>query len=166
MNDPFGNQMGMVQTSNSWVKEYVTLGSRPFVLYQSGNTYFLHANPLGSTSAVTDQTGALAQDSLYYPFGWGWDYIGSMKDERFAGLEERDPQLGFDPSATREYPSNQGRWLTPDPGGKNVVRLDDPRTWNMYAYVRNNPTTLTDPSGECIEDPLTYSDDEHFKGGQ
>jgi hypothetical protein len=28
-----------------------------------------------------------------------------------------------------------------------VVHLDDPQTWNMYAYVRNNPTTLTDPSG-------------------
>jgi hypothetical protein len=28
-----------------------------------------------------------------------------------------------------------------------AVRLDDPQTWNMYAYVRNNPTTLTDPSG-------------------
>ena len=47
----------------------------------------------------------------------------------------------------REYNSNWGRWLTPDPGGKNVVHLDDPQTWNMYAYTRNNFTTLTDPSG-------------------
>jgi hypothetical protein len=29
----------------------------------------------------------------------------------------------------------------------NVVNLTDPQTWNMYAYVRDNPTTLTDPSG-------------------
>lgn len=35
----------------------------------------------------------------------------------------------------------------PDPGGVNAVRLDDPQTWNMYAYVRNNPATLNDPTG-------------------
>src|SRR5205807_3192530 len=111
-----GNQMGMVQTSNgSWVKEYVTLGSRPLVLYQGGNTYFLHQNHLGSTSAVTDQTGALAQDSLYYPFGWGWDYIGTMKDERFAGMDARDDETFFDHTPFRSYHSAWGRWLTPDP---------------------------------------------------
>jgi len=35
--------------------------------------------------------------------------------------------------------------MTPDPGGRSVVKLDDPQTWNMYAYVGNNPTTLNDP---------------------
>src|SRR5207249_171822 len=47
--------------------------------------------------------------------------------------------------------STLGRWITPDPGGKNVVHLGDPQTWNMYAYVRNNPTTLTDPTGLTID---------------
>jgi rare lipoprotein A (peptidoglycan hydrolase) len=40
-----------------------------------------------------------------------------------------------------------GHWMSPDPGGVNVVHADDPQTWNMYAYVRNNPTTETDPTG-------------------
>ena len=33
------------------------------------------------------------------------------------------------------------------PSGKGPVKLDDPQTWNLYAYVRNDPMTLTDPSG-------------------
>src|SRR5205823_7019202 len=61
--------------------------------------------------------------------------------------------LGVDLFLTqnRDYSSNQGRWITPDPAGKGAVYLDDPQTWNMYAYVRNNPTTLTDPSGLLVQ---------------
>ena len=50
-----------------------------------------------------------------------------------------------------------------------VVRLDDPQTWNMYAYVRNNPTTLTDPSGlppvtpNGGSDPAPYRDPNTMK---
>ncbi len=55
----------------------------------------------------------------------------------------------------RDYEPALGRWMSPDssvdepvgPGGVKVVNLADPQTWNMYAYVKDNPTTLNDPSG-------------------
>ncbi len=34
----------------------------------------------------------------------------------------------------------------------------DPQTWNMYAYVRDNPTTFIDPEGESIELTCSSSD--------
>jgi len=36
------------------------------------------------------------------------------------------------------------RWLTPDPLGGDIT---NPQSLNRYAYVGNNPTTLTDPLG-------------------
>src|SRR5215469_6483398 len=37
-----------------------------------------------------------------------------------------------------------GRFNSPDPLGGDI---GDPQTLNRYAYVRNNPLTLTDPTG-------------------
>jgi hypothetical protein len=49
------------------------------------------------------------------------------------------------------YSSGRGHSLSPAPAGKKAASLGDPQTWNIYAYVRNNPTTLTDPSGLLVE---------------
>ena len=65
---------------------------------------------------------------------------------KFTG-KERDSETGNDSFPHRYYASLRGRWMTPDPGGMGVAHPGDPQTWNMYAYVRNNPTTLNDPTG-------------------
>jgi hypothetical protein len=54
--------------------------------------------------------------------------------------------------------------MSPDPGGLKVIHLDDPQTWNMYAYVRNSPTTLVDPEGESIELTCSSSDTDKCVG--
>ena len=51
--------------------------------------------------------------------------------------------------------SNVGRWLTPDPMARDVTNPQSHSgespilmvTLNRYAYVTNNPATLTDPLG-------------------
>src|SRR2546426_3878877 len=42
-----------------------------------------------------------------------------------------------------------GRFMSPDPENlSGVLHMDDdPQSWNGYSYVRNNPLSLTDPSG-------------------
>ncbi|MBV9265369.1 MAG: hypothetical protein JO061_04290 [Acidobacteriaceae bacterium] len=42
---------------------------------------------------------------------------------------------------------DQGRWTSSDLAGVAAVDPTDPQTWNGYAYVRNNPLALTDPTG-------------------
>ena len=76
--------------------------------------------------------------------------FGDPSPNHFTGLE-RDAESGLDHTLNRQYPSNLGRWLTPDPAGLMAVRFESPQTWNLYAYVGNNPLTLTDPTGLSAE---------------
>ena len=57
------------------------------------------------------------------------------------------PAVGRLPDGQRYFIPRHGRWLSPDPIGKGAASLDDPQTWNMYAYAGNNPTTNVDPDG-------------------
>jgi RHS repeat-associated protein len=107
-----------------------------------------HADAMGSTTMETDPAGGVQWKIAYYPWGQVLAQGGIRQSVVWAGLDWQinDPSI---PSATREYSAGLGRWMTPDPGGVKVVKLDDPQTWNMYAYVTNNPTSSNDPSGEA-----------------
>ena len=61
--------------------------------------------------------------------------------------KERDAESGLDNFGPRYYASTMGRFMSPDPVFATVDRLADPQQWNMYSYVRNNPLSLTDPTG-------------------
>jgi len=63
---------------------------------------------------------------------------------KFTGMERDAETINNDHTWFRSYASNLGRWLSPDPLGGSIV---NPQSFNRYAYVRNNPTTLIDPLG-------------------
>jgi len=96
---------------------------------------------------TTGPTNSPIGAEIFYPWGQSWGTGGALEEERFAKFRQRDVGTGLDYTLNRMYPSWQGRWLTPDPGGRGVVTLDDPQSWNLYAYVRNSPVTVTDPTG-------------------
>lgn len=61
--------------------------------------------------------------------------------------KERDAESGLDYFGARYFGSSMGRFMSPDPLMATPERLLDPQEWNMYAYARNNPLTITDPTG-------------------
>jgi RHS repeat-associated protein len=115
---------------------------------------------LGSTQQFTNYAGSNPNDSLFYPFGQpGPQGSGAYFEALWSGFEDGNfwsTTTGEWQTDTRRYTPGAGRWYTPDLIGKAAARLDDPQTWNMYTYVRNNPTTLTDPSGE-YQDNITFA---------
>jgi RHS repeat-associated protein len=79
--------------------------------------------------------------------------------------KERDTESGNDYFGARYYASSIGRMLSPDPSGLVFADQTNPQSFNLYAYVRNNPLSFTDPSGlYCAWEDGT-SDDDAKDGG-
>jgi RHS repeat-associated protein len=135
-------------------RAFVPFQGRVLAEYYGGSTrgtLFDHPDELGSLTTATDYATSHSAERLFYPFGELWqgaDFYSLNPHQTFAQLPDYDNDSGTDLYNTlnRHY-TPMGRWLSPDPGGLDAVKLDDPQTWNMYAYVRNNPTTFTDPTG-------------------
>jgi RHS repeat-associated protein len=139
---------------------------------------FDYPDALGSlvTSVLYSGHGNGCNDRLYYPFGEFWTGVGNCgwgitgtntpsgnMHQTFAQLPDYDPEIDLYNTLNRHYNGNSGRWLSPDPLGEDAANPSDPQTWNMYAYARNNPTTLRDPSGLWGWDPSAggnYTDEE------
>jgi RHS repeat-associated protein len=60
--------------------------------------------------------------------------------------KERDAESGLDNFGERYYTSSLGRFMRPDDPLADQ-HTDDPQSWNLYAYARNNPLRNIDPTG-------------------
>ncbi len=65
---------------------------------------------------------------------------------KFTG-KERDAESGLDNFGARYDASSMGRFMSADPVFISADRLTDPQSLNLYAYVRNDPLSLVDPTG-------------------
>jgi len=65
--------------------------------------------------------------------------------QKFTGYE-RDTETALDYAQARYHSSVQGRFTSPDLPFADQYE-HDPQSWNLYAYVRNNPCSNNDPTG-------------------
>jgi RHS repeat-associated core domain len=129
---------------------YGTKVNVPEYMIQGGVTYRIITDHLGSPRfVVNSSTGAIAQQMNYDEFG----NITSDSNPGFqpfgfaGGLYDRD--TGLVRFGARDYDPVTGRWTKKDPIG---FRGGD---MNLYGYVLNEPTSLTDYNGLTVT--CTYS---------
>jgi RHS repeat-associated protein len=145
--------------------DYVYFGGTRLARVVSGTPYYYFEDHLES-ARINVQAGqnTACYEADFEPYGREHVITSTCSQHyKFAGME-RDSETGNDHAKFRQSEPNLGRWLSADPAGTKAVTLTDPQTWNLYAYVRNNPTTLNDPSGllcpnECpgpLAIPISY----------
>ena len=61
--------------------------------------------------------------------------------------KERDSETGLDFFGARYFAPVQGRFTSPDEPLYDQY-ADEPQSWNLYSYVRNNPLVYVDPNGK------------------
>jgi len=115
---------------------YSYLGMQPIALTSTGSSQALETDLVGTVLGVVNTSGTEIARYVSDDFGNPQSVVGSSPNPfRFAGAF-LDGETGLVQMRGRYYDPAFGRFLTPDvnPG-------------NPYSYCRNNPTSMSDPSG-------------------
>lgn len=107
-------------------------------------SYYFLQDHLGSTSALTNSSGALISQSQYEAFGASTG--SSLTRYGYTG-RELDSLTGLMHYRARWYDPQQGRFMSEDPIGFDGGL-------NLYGYVGNSPMMYTDPSGQIAFLPI------------
>jgi RHS repeat-associated protein len=148
-------------------KEYIYGPSGLLATIEGTTTSYVMADHLGSPRVVTASGGAVTGRHDLKPFGEEIGLIGGRSTAAgYAGSDtlrqrfdskERDFEVGLDFFEARHYAAATGRFVSIDPlvsSGNTGL----PQTWNRYAFVLNNPTVLSDPTGLFVFDKSVTAD--------
>ena len=138
-------------------KHYIHAGNRPIAIYTQrstgvNDTRYLHADNLGSITAITNETGVVVERLSYDPFGKRRNLNGSDATTALTSAQLRHgytehehlDEVGLIHMNGRVYDPTLGRFASADPF---VSRPANSQSFNRYSYVRNNPLKYVDPSG-------------------
>jgi len=126
------------------VKRYYAISGQPIALRDTGGTFYLLTDHLGSVVAVLDATGAVVGEQRYRPFGQPRLTPGITQTDRgFTGQQDLS-EVGLQDFNARWFDTSLGMFassdsLIPDPF--------DPQGLNRYSYAFSNPLRYTDPTG-------------------
>jgi RHS repeat-associated protein len=143
--------------------EYIFFGGKRIAHRKStGEVHYYVADHLGTSRIVVNSSGAILDDSDFYPFGGERPVVPptSANTFKFTG-KERDSESGLDNFGARHFGSSMGRFMSADPFTVTPGRVVDPQQLNLYAYVRNNPLRHIDPTGMIIDDAACLADPKH-----
>lgn len=139
----------LYECDNTNCTRFVYAGSaRVATIAASGAVHYWHPDHLGSSTVITDSTGAKVQAVAYYPYGatrTNQSFTTPAVDVpyKYTG-KELDASTDLYYYEARYYDPTLGRFISAD---TLVPRPRDPQEFNRYSYAGNNPLRYTDPTG-------------------
>ncbi len=145
-------------SSLEWDKTYIYAGSRLLSTFtktgSTESTEYHHPDRLG-TRMISNPTGGTEVEQMTLPFGTSIDAETSgTSNQRFTSYDRSSVTGGLDYAINRTYNSGQSRFTQVDPIGMAAAEIGNPQSFNMYAYVENNPIDFVDPRGLDEEEPF------------
>jgi len=117
-----------------------------YSLFDGIQNQYYHLDALGSTTDLTDDTGATKASYFLNPWGMIVDSIGSSVNRRIFTGKEIDQNTGLVYFGARYYYPDTARFTTQDSYlGEQVV----PPSLHRYLYAYSNPTVFIDPDGHA-----------------
>ena len=109
---------------------------------------YFHHDRLGSVAELT-QNGKTLLSRVFRPFGSVRGSSGSTPVHYAFTGKERDAKTGLDNFGARFYDATLSHWISADPLAlrRPTAMLGGVDKGNVFSYVGNRPTTLTDPTG-------------------
>ena len=135
------NDVEEVDNSGSVLSRYTFGGlDHPLSELRSGTTSYYEQDGLGSVTSLSNAAGTPVETYSFDSFGRATASTGTLTNPfQYAG-REFDSETGIYYYRARYFDPSAGRFLSEDP-----ARLRG--GVNFYAYTRNRPVLLTDPSG-------------------
>ncbi|MFK4687783.1 RHS repeat-associated core domain-containing protein [Streptomyces pristinaespiralis] len=146
-----------LKSGKKWANRYYTVGGAPIALRtnQSGTekVSFLTADHHGTSQVAVSSDSTQTLSKRYTtPFGAGrGTSAGTWPDDKAFLGKSADAKTGLTHVGAREYDPSTGQFISVDP----LLTLDQHQSLNGYTYANNNPTTLSDPSGQAVPECLT-----------
>ena len=144
--DLWDNSSGLPSLVSDGTNTYLQANGVQSATDASNTTSYALTDALGSVRGLTDASGTLTGTTAYDAFGAVRAQSGSSLALGFTGALT-DPTTGFLDLRARDLAPALGRFLSADTVSPNAPGSQG---YNLYAYVANNPTTWTDPSGQSI----------------
>lgn len=133
----------------------------PLAVINGKNTYYYHADGLGSIVALTDSSGKIQQTYEYDSFGNLKDQKNKVKQPYTYTGREWDKEAGLYYLRARYYDPMGGRFISFDPILRGINHtegtscrksitdfpLKHPQKLHPFIYTDNNPINFIDPKG-------------------